>query len=93
MPAGGEIEIVFPIQYKANLGDQAYCSNCKIHLHTVTFYRADPILSVPTTLKVFNILNPAARGGTGNFIARTVRNEFIYDENLILATIGIADEI
>ncbi|CAD8123188.1 unnamed protein product [Paramecium sonneborni] len=94
VPAGGYIEIIFPIQYQSGLGEKAYCTNCTINGHTILFYFADtPILSVANTLKIYNILNPAERGGTGNFIIRTKRFEFIYDENLIFQTIGIADDI
>ncbi|CAD8173591.1 unnamed protein product [Paramecium pentaurelia] len=94
VPAGGYIEIVFPIQYQSGLGNKAYCTNCTINGHTISFYFTDtPILSVANTLNIYNILNPAERGGTGNFIIRTKRFEFIYDENLIFQTIGIADDI
>lgn len=67
--------------------------NCSIQLHIVTFYFTDAILSVANTLKILNVLNPPDRGGTSNFIVRTMRNEFIFDENLIFSTIGIADDI
>lgn len=66
------------------MGGKAYCTNCTISGHTISFYFGDsPILSVANTLHIYNILNPAERGGTGNFIIRTKRFEFIYDENLI----------
>jgi hypothetical protein len=39
------------------------------------------------------VLNPEKKGGTGNFIVRTKKGENIFDENLIFATIGIADYI
>jgi len=48
---------------------------------------------VANTFNIYNVLNPDLRGGTGNFIIRTSRHEFIYDENLIFPPIGIADDI
>jgi hypothetical protein len=39
------------------------------------------------------VLNPEKKGGTGNFIVRTKKGENVFDENLIFATLGVADYI
>lgn len=60
----------------------------------MTFYFDDEILAyVETRLEINGVMNPSRRGGTGNFIIRSKRYEYVYDENLIFSALGIADTI
>ena len=60
----------------------------------MTFYFSEDILAkVELTIKILGILNPFQSGGTGNFIIITQRYQYIYDQNLAFAAIGIADTI
>lgn len=39
------------------------------------------------------VLNPNRKGGSGNFIVRSLLGEMIYDENLSFSSIGIGDKV
>jgi hypothetical protein len=99
VPPGGYIEITFPLSFEAGLGigvvTESTCSMlCSIDLQVVKLYFSTEILAyVEWVVRIFGVKNPAIAGGTGNFVVRTKRFEFTYDENLIFANLGIADKI
>lgn len=39
------------------------------------------------------VLNPSRKGGSGNFIVRSLLGKMIYDENLSFASLGIGDKV
>jgi hypothetical protein len=60
----------------------------------VKFYFETEILGyIENAVSVYNVRNPSTPGGTGNFIVRTWRHDFMFDENLIFSNLGIADTI
>jgi hypothetical protein len=96
---GGVIQVTFPTQYSQNLGfatgNVLSCSVACTQLdRTITFtfgFDLQPMTGY--NISVYNVLNPASQGGTGNFWIKSIKGGQTIDENLIFGVIGIAGDI
>ena len=93
------MEVTFPTQYPASLGFNAtnplLCKPvCVRSGRTVAFsFSADLLPGVGYNVSVYNVLNPDAPGGTGNFWIKSIKGGQVVDENLIFGVIGVANDI
>ena len=98
IPKNSSIEIVFPRQFSSNLGidivTNATCSlSCQISSFIIILQFSSSINSgVESSITIYNILNPLSSGGTGNFQLTTMYNSYVFDENKIFGTLGIAPQ-
>ncbi|EAR97741.2 histone deacetylase family protein (macronuclear) [Tetrahymena thermophila SB210] len=96
LPAGGNLQIIFPSQYSATQAFQInnlVCSvTCQASGLTLTFtFPYDLAAGIAQTVTVQQVLNPSTKGGVGSFILQTLQGQNIVDQNKIFGIIGIAD--
>ncbi|KAL4499934.1 hypothetical protein ABPG72_015283 [Tetrahymena utriculariae] len=96
LPAGGNLQIIFPSQYNSTSAFQTnnlVCSvTCTANGLTLTFtFPYDLAAGIAQTVTVLQVLNPSTKGGVGSFILQTLQGQNIVDQNKIFGIIGIAD--
>ncbi|KAL4464499.1 hypothetical protein ABPG73_018399, partial [Tetrahymena malaccensis] len=106
LPLGNVIQVVFPNSYEDELGisyltSTACTPTCTLSSRTVSFKISQSVAKYdpnnPTTnqisVKITGVANPSQKGGSGNFIVRSLIGQMVYDENLAFASIGIGDKV
>jgi len=67
---------------------------CTVSGYTIEFLFEDGLTKdVESSCTIYSVKNPPFKGGTGNFILKTLNGNQIIDENEIFGVIGIADSI
>lgn len=97
LPPKSTVELTFPYQYLPTLGidiiKSSTCSHiCTISDYVVTFQLINEVIpNSEITIQIYNVKNPDSKGGIGDFKVRTKKNDFLFEENRIFASIGIGD--
>lgn len=98
IPANSTLKVVFPQQFSSNLGinlvSNTTCSySCSIEDNAVLFLITNGLTKlIESSVTIVNVKNPTSSGGTGHFQLITIYNSYIFDENLIFGTLGIAPQ-
>lgn len=98
IPANSTLKIIFPQQFSSNLGinlvGNTTCSySCSIEDNAVTFVLPNGMTKlIESSATIVNVKNPTSSGGTGHFQLITMYNTYIFDENIIFGTLGIAPQ-
>ncbi|EAS04491.2 histone deacetylase family protein (macronuclear) [Tetrahymena thermophila SB210] len=106
LPIGNVVQVVFPNSYEDELGisyltSTACIPTCTLSSRTVSFtipqsvakYDPNNPTSNQISVKITGVANPSQKGGSGNFIVRSLIGQMVYDENLAFASIGIGDKV
>ena len=91
------LSIAFPSQFKSGLGITSCTSSlgaCSVSAHTVTVTLSSPVYSAQVySLRIFQVQNPSAEGGTGSFVLQSWEAGNLVDSNSIFGVAGIAQAI
>ncbi|KAL4492987.1 hypothetical protein ABPG72_020766 [Tetrahymena utriculariae] len=106
LPIGNVVQVIFPNSYEDELGisyltSTACTPTCTLSSRTVNFiitkyvakYDPNNPTSNQISVKITGVANPSNKGGSGNFIVRSLIGQMVYDENLAFASIGIGDKV